>query len=75
MSDVVLVAIISGVFTLIGSMLGVIASAKMTNYRLAQLEKQVEKHNNVVERTFKLEGRVTEAEHELRDLKKYHEPH
>lgn len=75
MSDVVLVAIISGVFTLIGSMLGVVASAKMTNYRLQQLEKQVEKHNNVVERTFKLEGRVTEAEHELRDLKKYHEPH
>ena len=74
MSDVVLVAIISGVFTLIGSMLGVIASAKMTNYRLVQLEKQVEKHNNVVERTFRLEGRVTEAEHELRDLKKYHEP-
>ena len=74
MSDVVLVAIISGVFTLIGSMLGVIASAKMTNYRLAQLEKQVEKHNRVIERTFRLEGRVDEAEHELRDLKKYHQP-
>lgn len=74
MSDVVLVAIISGVFTLIGSMLGVIASAKMTNYRLAQLEKQVEKHNHVIERTFRLEGRVDEAEHELRDLKKYHQP-
>ena len=51
-----------------------IASAKMTNYRLAQLEKQVEKHNHVIERTFRLEGRVDEAEHELRDLKKYHQP-
>lgn len=69
MSDVVLVAIISGVFTLIGSALGVLASAKMINYRLAQLEKQVEKHNNVVERTFKLEGRMNEAEHDIRDLK------
>lgn len=73
-SDVVLVAIISGAFTLVGSMLGVIASAKLTNYRIKQLEKTVEKHNNVVERTFKLEGRMNEAEHELRDLKKYHEP-
>ncbi len=75
MSDVVLVAIISGVFTLVGSMLGVIASAKMTNYRLAQLEKQVERHNSVIERTFRLEGRMDECEHEVRDLKKHHEPH
>lgn len=69
MSDVVLVAIISGVFTLIGSMLGVVTSAKMTNYRIGQLEKKVEKHNSVVERTFKLEGRMNEAEHDIRDLK------
>lgn len=68
-------ALISGAFTLVGTILGVVASAKMTNYRIEQLEKKVEKHNNVVERTFKLEGRMNEAEHELKDLKKYHQPH
>lgn len=75
MSDTVIVALISGAFTLVGTILGVVASAKMTNYRIEQLEKKVEKHNNVVERTFKLEGRMNEAEHDLKDLKKYHQPH
>ena len=75
MSDVVLVAIISGVFTLIGSLLGVIASAKMTNYRIAQLECKVEKHNNLVERTYILEGKMTECEHDVASLKEYHKPH
>lgn len=75
MSDTVIVALISGAFTLVGTILGVVASAKMTNYRIEQLEKKVEKHNNVVERTYKLEGRMNEAEHDLKDLKKYHQPH
>lgn len=69
MSDTVIVALISGAFTLVGTILGVVASAKMTNYRIEQLEKKVEKHNNVVERTYKLEGRMNEAEHDIRDLK------
>lgn len=38
-------------------------------YRLAQLEKQVNRHNQVIERTFRLEGRMDEAEHDIRDLK------
>lgn len=75
MSDTVIVALISGAFTLVGTILGVVASAKMTNYRIEQLEKKVEKHNNVVERTYKLEGRLNEAEHEITDLKKHHAPH
>ena len=75
MPDTVIVALISGAFTLVGTILGVVASAKMTNYRIEQLEKKVEKHNNVVERTYKLEGRMNEAEHDLKDLKKYHQPH
>ena len=75
MSDIVKVAVISGVFTLLGSLLGVIASAKMTNYRIGQLEKKVEKHNNVVERMFRIEGRMTEVEHDVIGLKEYHRPH
>ena len=38
-------------------------------YRLQQLEKKVDKHNQVIERTFRLEGRMDEAEHDIRDLK------
>ena len=69
MPDSILVAIISGVCTLIGSCGGVVASSRLTRYRLAQLEKQVNRHNQVIERTFRLEGRMDEAEHDIRDLK------
>ena len=69
MTDSILVAIISGICTLIGSCGGVIASSRLTQYRLAQLEKQVNRHNQVIERTFRLEGRMDEAEHDIRDLK------
>ena len=60
--------------TVVGSLLGVVASNKVWQYRIQQLEKQVEKHNSVMERTFKLEGRMNEAEHEISDLKKFHLP-
>ena len=74
MSEAVLVAIISGACTLLGSCGGVLASSRLTQYRLAQLEKQVNRHNQVIERTFRLEGRMDEVEHEVRDLKEYHRP-
>ncbi len=69
MSDAILVAVISGVCTLLGSCGGVVASSRLTQYRLAALEKQVNRHNQVIERTFRLEGRMDEAEHDIRDLK------
>ena len=75
MSDAVLVALISGVCTLIGTLGGILAANSLTSYRLKKLEEEVNKHNKVVERTFRLEGRMDEAEHELRDLKKFHQPH
>lgn len=69
-SDAIIVAIVSGLFTLLGSFAGAMTSHNLTAYRLQQLEKKVEKHNEVIERTFQLEGRMTEAEHEIVDLKK-----
>lgn len=74
MSEAILVAIISGVCTLLGSCGGVMASSRLTQYRLSELEKQVGRHNQVIERTFRLEGRMDEVEHDVRDLKAYHKP-
>ena len=62
MSDAVLVATVSGVFTLLGSFLGVMASSKLTQYRLQKLEDKVNKHNSLIERTYKLEGRMDNVE-------------
>lgn len=69
MSDTVIVALLSLVGTIVGSGLGVITSQKLTQYRLEQLEKKVQAHNNIVERTYKLEGEVLECQHDIRDLK------
>ena len=67
--DNIIVAVIGCVVSLLGSLLGVVASSKLTQYRIAQLEEKVSKHNSVVERTYKLEGAVTELQHDVRDLK------
>lgn len=55
--------------TLAGTFGGILVSNKLTTYRIEQLEKKVAAHNNVVERTYRLEGRMQEAEHDIRDLK------
>lgn len=68
------VALIGLAGSCIGSIIGVLASARLTTYRLEQLEKKVDKHNNVMERTFKLEGEMVEVQHDIRDLKAYHKP-
>ena len=69
MDSTIIVAVISFVGTLLGTIGGILAANKLTNYRIEQLEKKVDKHNTVIERTFKLEGRMNEAEHDIRDLK------
>lgn len=54
MSESLLVALISGFCTLAGSCAGVLASSRLTQYRLEQLEKRVAQHNNLIERTYRL---------------------
>lgn len=74
MDTTIIVALISLVGTLAGSFLGVVTASRLTNYRLQQLEEKVNKHNNIIERTYILEGKMQEAEHDIRDLKAYHKP-
>lgn len=69
MSDAVLVALIGLAGSGIGAFVGVVTSAKLTQYRLQELEKKVDKHNGMIERVYKLEGRMAEAEHDIQDLK------
>lgn len=74
MSETIIVALLSLAGTIIGSGLGVIASQSLTQYRIEQLEKKVEVHNSVIERTYKLEGEMLECQHDIKDLKSYHKP-
>ena len=75
--DAIIVALIGLAGSAIGSILGVIASARLTSYRLEQLEKKVQAHNNLIERTYKLEERtelqeekIKVANHRIEDLER-----
>jgi len=63
-------ALITAVGALLGTYLSNRKSTALMEYRLKQLEAKVDKHNQVVERTFKLEGQMTEVQHEITDLKR-----
>lgn len=69
MDQQIVIALLAFLGTCVGSLAGILAANKLSNYRIEQLEKKVEKHNSVVERTYKLEGAVLELQHEIKDLK------
>lgn len=66
MDNTVIVALISLIGTLAGSLGGILVSSKLTNYRIGQLEKKQEKYNNLIERTFKLEERIEIADEKIK---------
>mgnify|MGYP001775640931 CR=1 FL=1 len=68
MTEVVIVAILSLIGTLIGSLGGIIAANKLTNYRIQQLEEKVEKHNKVIERVYNLEKNEAIIKEEIEHL-------
>lgn len=51
----IIVGLLSLIGTLVGTFGGILASSRLTNYRLAQLEEKVNKHNNLIDRTYKIE--------------------
>jgi hypothetical protein len=70
MTSEVIVAIIAFFGTMVGTGGGIVVSSKLTNYRLEQLEKKVDKHNSVIERTYILEEKMKVANHRIEDLEK-----
>lgn len=65
-----IVAIVSVIGTCFGSLLGVVASARLTNFRLESLEKKVDKHNNFAERIPVLENTVKSINHRIDDIER-----
>lgn len=89
MSEAIAVALITGGLSLIGVIVTCAVGNKkttdkvthklevhqaVTDTKLEALRAEVNKHNNVIERTFKLEGQMTECQHDIKDLKAYHKP-
>jgi DNA repair ATPase RecN len=72
-----LATVIVGVLSLLGTLAGSLGGMKLISYRIEQLEKKVEKHNSIIERTFKLEEKtevqseqIKVANHRIEDLEK-----
>lgn len=77
--ETIIAAVISGLAAVVVCILTNRAQHQKTTalltYKFDELKKTVDKHNQVIERTFRLEGRMNEAEHDIKDLKGYHKPH
>lgn len=77
MSESGFVALLALVGTLSGTFGGILVANRLVNYRIEQLEKKVDKHNSVIDRTYKIEARcdviveqIDVANHRISDLEK-----
>ena len=76
--DAAMATIIVGALSLIGTLAGSYGGIRLMSYRIEQLEKKVEKHNNLVERMYKVEEQITlqaeqirVANHRIQDLESH----
>ena len=70
MTSDIIIALISLAGTFGGTLSGIFVSSKMTNYRLQQLEKKVEEHNNFARRIPVMEEQMKVANHRIDDLER-----
>lgn len=75
----IIVALIGLFGSAVGSLVGILINSRLSNYRIEQLEKKVDKHNNLIERTYNLEREeavlqeeIKVANHRIDDLEEYH---
>ena len=66
MSEAIVVALIGLGGSGIGSLIGVMASSHLLQYRIEQLEKKVDAHNNLITRTYELEKRAELTDEKIR---------
>lgn len=69
MAPEVLHALINAIAVIVSGLISAIVSNKLMAYRIEQLEKKVDKHNSVIDRTYHLEAQVEVLENEIENLK------
>ena len=85
MTEAIVVALITGGMSLVGVITTNMLTARknenalkvsqaVMDTKIDALRTEVNKHNNLIERTYRLEGQVEECQHDIRDLKAYHKP-
>ena len=68
--ETILAAVITAGFAFLGVYMSNRKQAALVAYRLEKLEEKVDKHNNVVERMFRLEEQVKNLQEEVSELRK-----
>lgn len=71
----IIVAVLSLIGTLGGSLGGIVVSSKLTAYRIEQLEKTVAEHNNFARRMPVIEEQIKDISNRIDDLEDFHKPH
>ena len=85
MTEAIAAALITGGLSLVGVIVTNLLAAKknetamkvsqaVTETKIEALRTEMTKHNNLIERTYRLEGQMEEVQHDIRDLKAYHKP-
>ena len=67
--ETILVSIITAGFAFLGVYMSNRKQAALVAYRLEKLEIKVDKHNNVVERMYRLESKMESLQNELKELR------
>ena len=77
MDPTIIIAIISFIRTCVGTIGGIITTNKLTNYKIEQLQRKVDAHNNLITRTYELEKnmgivfqKIEENKSDIQDIKK-----
>jgi hypothetical protein len=73
----IIIALIAASGGFIGSLIGLISNRRLLEYKIEELTKKVEKHNTVIDRTYKLEEKtelqeekIKAANHRIDDLER-----
>lgn len=77
MNSEIIVSLVTLAGSALGTFAGIVINTKLTNYRIEQLEKKQDKHNQVIERVYHLEQHdavvdeeIKVANHRIEDLER-----
>lgn len=68
MSETIIVAILSCLGTAAGSIVSILTANRITNYKIEKLEEEVRKHNGLIDRMYRVEGRCDVLQEKIEDL-------
>lgn len=70
MTEGILIALVTGGLAVVGNIIVVVFNNAKTLYRIDQLEKKVEKHNNFIERMFVAETEIKEIKNDINEIRR-----